>query len=60
MEVINWKKNKEVSTICFEVRVPMKKQKIFMEFNKFILEENKNIYGNILIPLKSHWKIGLM
>ena len=27
VEVINWKENKEVGTICFEVRIPMKKQK---------------------------------
>ena len=73
MEVINWKENKEVGTICFEIRIPMKKPKIFMEFfyvsfqkylfifgfNNFILEENKNIYGNAFIALKSHWKIGL-
>ena len=24
--------NKEVGTICFEIRIPMKKPKIFMEF----------------------------
>ena len=74
MEVINWKENKEVGTICFEVRIPMKKTKIFLEFlyisfrkkicifgfNNFILEENKNMYGNAFIPLKSHWNIGLM
>ena len=32
MEFINWKENKEVGTISFEVRIPMKKPKIFMEF----------------------------
>jgi len=46
----------------------MKKPKIFMEFfyvsfrkqlivfgfNNFILDENKNIYGNAFIPRKSH------
>ena len=74
MEFINWKDNKEVGTISFEVRIPMKKPKIFMEFfyvrfrkiififgfNNFILEANKNIYGNAVIPSKSHWKIGLV
>ena len=73
MEVINWKENKEVGTICFEIRIPMKKPKIFMEFfyvsfqkklsifgfSNFILEENKNIYENTFIPWKSHWNIGL-
>ena len=32
MEVINWKENKEVGTICFKIRIQMKKQKIYMEF----------------------------
>ena len=62
MEVINRKEIKEVGTICFEVRIPMKKPKIYMEFfylsfqkilifgfNNFILEENKNIYRNTFI-----------
>ena len=34
MEVINWKENREVETICFEIRIPMKKP--------------KNIYGIFL------------
>ena len=56
LEVINWKENKQVGTICFEIRIPIKKPKIFMEFvylslqkwlfifefNNFILE--KKIY----------------
>ena len=32
MEVIDRKENMEVATICFEVRILMKKTKIFMEF----------------------------
>ena len=72
MESINWKENKEVRTICFEIRIPMTKPKIFMEFyvsfrkqiflfgfNNFLLEENKSINGNAFILWKSHWKIGL-
>ena len=31
MEVINLKENKEVCTSCFEVSIPIKKQKTFME-----------------------------
>ena len=65
MEVINWKDNKEVGFICFEVRILMKKPKIFLEFfyvtfqknmfefNNFILEENENIYGKTFIPQKA-------
>ena len=75
MEVLNWKENKGVGTICFIVRITMKKQEITIEFfyvsfqnkcvfifgfNNFILEENKNIYGNIFIPSKNHWGIGLL
>ena len=46
MEIIKLKENKVGSTICFEVRVPMKKPKIFMEsfyvsFKNFILEEKE-------------------
>ena len=64
MEVINRKENKEVGTICFEVRISMKKPIIYMEFfhasfqkllsrfgiNNFILEKKKNINENIFIP----------
>ena len=74
MEVINWKENREVGTICFEVRIPKKKTKIVMEFfyvsfskkiliigfNIFISEGNKNIYGNNIIPSKRHWNIGIL
>ena len=66
--VLNCKENKEVGTICFEVRIPKKKTKIVMEFfyvsfskwlfifgfYNFILEANKNIYGNAFITWKSH------
>ena len=53
----------KVGTICFEVRIPIKNpenyngffylcnfpQQIFIfGLNNFILEENKNIYGNIV------------
>ena len=66
MEVINSKENKEVDTICFEIRIPMKKTKIFMEFfyvsfrNNYLYldttilfwKKTKNIYGNTFIPSK--------
>ena len=40
MEVINWKENKEVGTICFQIRIPMKKPKLFLEF--FYVSFRKN------------------
>ena len=43
MEVIIWKENEEVSTICFEIRIPMKKRKIFMEFFYVSFQKN-NLY----------------
>ena len=51
MEVINWKENKEVGTICCEIRISMKKPKIFMEFFKRF--RNNNLYLDTWI---SFWK----
>ena len=46
---MNRKENKEVSTICFEVRVPMKKTKILIEFlRKFPKKELRSYCPNIL------------
>ena len=67
MEFINWKENKEVGTISFEIRIPMKKPKIFKEFfyvsfrkkrfifgfNNFILEENKIFMETLLYLQKA-------
>ena len=36
------------------------KKNIYFWINNFILEENRNIYGNAVILSKSHWKIGLI
>ena len=63
MEVINWKENKEVGTICFEIRIRMKTQKIAMDFfsikimsgfNNLILKATKNYLSS-----KHHTAIGL-
>ena len=43
MEVINWKENKEVGTICFEVRIPMKKN--ILEFFYVSLLKKPIIFG---------------
>ena len=45
MEVINWKEKKEVGTICFEIRIPMKKWKIFMEFFYASFQKSLSIFG---------------
>ena len=45
MEVINWKENKEVGTICFEVRILMRKPKIFTEFFYVSFQENIFKFG---------------
>ena len=47
----NWKENKEVGAICFEIRIPRKKNKELLREvstkiygNYFIMETNKNIF----------------
>ena len=62
MEVINWKENKEVRTICKDSNE--KNKNIFVVFlRKFpkitIYIWIQQLYGNAFIPQKSHWKIGL-
>jgi hypothetical protein len=41
MEFINGQENKKIGTISFEVRIPMKKTKIFMEFFYVSFRQNK-------------------
>ena len=45
MEVINRKENKEVATICLEVRIPMKKPKIYMEFFHVSFQKQLSRFG---------------
>ena len=72
-EAINWRENKKFGTICFELRIPIKKpyifgiflrnflkQNIIFGFKIFNLEENKNIFWNIFIPSKCKWAIAQM
>ena len=58
VEVINWKENKEVGTIYFEIRIPMKKPKIFLEFfcERF---QNKILYLDLTILFWKKTKIYL-
>ena len=55
MEIINRKENMEVGTICFEVRILMKKKKNidnYLDLDPTILfwKKNKNNLGHIFIP----------
>ena len=61
------KRIKEVGTICFEIRIPMKKPKIFTEFfylsfqskfgfNNFILEKTKIFMETLLYREKATGK----
>ena len=56
MEVIIWKENEEVSTICFEIRIAMKKRKIFMEFFYVSFQKN-NLYMDSAILFWKKTKI---
>jgi hypothetical protein len=55
--ILNRKENKEVGAICFELRVPRKKNKeIFWKVpsqiygSNFIMEKIKNIFGLSIFP----------
>ena len=56
MEVSNWKENKEIGTISFEVRIPMKKPKIFLEFF-YVSFWKKNLYLDSTILFRKKTKI---
>ena len=49
--ILNWKENKEAGAICFEIRIPSKKNKYLLRKvpskiygSYFIMEKNKNIF----------------
>ena len=60
--IFNWKENKKVGTICFELRIPKKETKIYLEtFSVSFLNEYSIIwFGNIFRPSKYQWEIGLL
>ena len=64
VEIIIWKENKAVDTICIVVRIPKKnifkifvhkfpKLRIIFGFKNYILEENKDMFGNGFFPQKT-------
>ena len=65
--ILNGKENKEAGAICFELRVPRKKNKeIFWKVpskiygSNFIMEKNKNIFWFVNISKYHHREMGLM
>ena len=48
--ILDWKENKEAGAICFEIMIPIKKEKELLwkvqskiYWSNFIMEKNKNI-----------------
>ena len=63
----NGKENKEAGAICFELRVPRKKDKeIFWKVlskiygSNFIMEKNKNIFWSVNISKYHHREMGFI
>ena len=52
--ILNWKENKEAGTICFEIRIPTKKNK------ELLRKVPSKIYGVILIWKKTKQNFGLL
>ena len=64
---LNGKENKEASAICFEIRIPRKKNKKILRKvpskiygNNFILEKNKNIFWFVNISKYHLREMGLI
>jgi hypothetical protein len=64
--IINWKENKEAGAICFEIRIPSKKNKYLLRKvpskiygSYFIMERNKNIFWFVNNSEYHHREMGL-
>ena len=65
--ILNGKENKEAGAICFEIRIPRKKNKELLRKvpskiygSNFIMEKNKNIFWFVNISKYHHREMGLM
>ena len=65
--ILNEKENKEAGAICFEIRIPRKKNKELLRKvpskiygSNFIMEKNKNIFWFVNISKYHHREMGLM
>ena len=64
--ILNWKVNKEAGAICFEIRIPRKKNKEILRKvpskiygRNFIMEKNKNIFWFFNNSEYHHREMGL-
>ena len=64
--ILNEKENKEAGAICFEIRIPRKKNKDLLRKDpskiygsNFIMEKNKNIFWFVNISKYHHREMGL-
>jgi hypothetical protein len=65
--ILNWKENKEAGAICFEIRIPSKKNKYLLRKvpskiygSYFIMEKNKNIFWFVNNSEYHHREMGLV
>ena len=65
--ILNWKENKEAGAICFEIRIPRKKNKELsrkvpskMYGSYFIMENTKNIFWFVNNSEYHHREMGLV
>ena len=65
--ILNWKENKEAGAICFEIRIPRKKNKELLRKvpskiygSYFIMEKNKNIFWFVNNSEYHHREMGLL
>ena len=65
--ILNGKENKEATTICFEIRIPKKKNKELLRKvpskiygGNFIMEKNKNKFWFVNISEYHHREMGLV
>ena len=65
--ILNGKENKEATAICFEIRIPKKKNKELLRKvpskiygSNFIMEKNKNIFWFVNISKYPHQEMGLL
>ena len=65
--ILNGKENKEAGAVCFEIRIPRKKNMVLLRKvpakiygSNLIMEKNKNIFWFVNISKYNHQEMGLL